>query len=487
MKLEKISFGERIAEQESEKLSNYFVKTQQWESLYNGDIDIVFGAKGSGKSALYTLLLKRINEFKNKNMVLLSVEKPTGKTVFSDVSDEPPTEEKEFITLWKIYFLQIICDWLINNGHDSGNAKVVIDKLVESGLIEEKNTLKRFVNSAMKFAKQLVNIESIEGGTTVEGGITGKISFKTPSEAERKVGYISVDELFVFLNSYLEEENINFWLLCDRLDVAFEQSLDLEKNALRALFKVYLDLEEFEFISLKIFLRNDIWNRITKEGFREASHITRTTNIEWTLNNLLNLIVIRSLENREIIDELSINPEEIKSDFEKQKEYYYTLFPKQVDIGEKQSDTFDWIISRVRDGLGYVAPRELIHFYNQTVLEERREQDISSNKAEPPNIVSRQAIKKATFEISKVKLEQTLFAEYPLLREYIMTMENQKAEHTLETVAQIWQKDVDVARGIAVQLSEIGFIDQKIFKNDSLLKIPFIYRPYLNIIQGKAF
>lgn len=293
--------------------------------------------------------------------------------------------------------------------------------------------------------------------------------------------------MFDFLNKYLEGKDIKFWLLCDRLDVAFEQSLDLEKNALRALFKVYLDLEEFEFISLKIFLRNDIWNRITKEGFREASHITRATNIEWTLNNLLNLIVIRSLENSEIINELSIDAEKIKSDFDKQKEYYYTLFPKQVDVGEKQSDTFDWIISRVRDGLGYVAPRELIHFYNQTVLEERREQDISSDKAEAPNIVSRQAIKKATYEISKVKLEQTIFAEYPDLREHIMALENQKAEHTLETVAQIWKADVNIARGISVQLSEIGFIDQKIFKNDALLKIPFLYRPYLNIVQGKAF
>ncbi len=300
-------------------------------------------------------------------------------------------------------------------------------------------------------------------------------------------GYSSVDELIETLNAYLGSSGVNFWILCDRLDVAFEQSLDLEKNALRALFKVYLDLEEFENISLKIFLRNDIWSRITKEGFREASHITRTTNIEWSTNNLLNLIVVRSLENQEIIDSLGINPRDIKSDFDKQKDYYYTLFPYQVDIGEKQSDTFDWIISRVRDGLGYVAPRELIHFYNQTVLEERREQDISSDKAEPPNIVSRQAIKKSTFEISKVKLEQTIFAEYPMLREHIMAFENQKAEHTLETAGQLWKVDAVQARVLAAQLSEIGFIDQKIFKNDSQLKIPFLYRPYLNIIQGKAF
>lgn len=333
----------------------------------------------------------------------------------------------------------------------------------------------------------MISIESVEAGATLDGGVSGKISFRTPSETQRRDGYSSVDELFEILNIYLGAINVDFWVLCDRLDVAFEQSLELEKNALRALFKVYLDLEEFENISLKIFLRNDIWNRITKEGFREASHITRTTNIEWSTNNLLNLIVVRSLENQEIINELGINPDDIRADFEKQKDYYYTLFPSQVDVGEKQSDTFDWIISRVRDGLGYVAPRELIHYYNQAVLEERREQDISSDKAEPPNIVSRQAIKKSTFEISKVKLEQTIFAEYPMLREHIMSFENQKAEHTLETASNVWGVDMAKAKSLAVQLSEIGFIDQKIFKNDSQLKIPFLYRPYLNIVQGKAF
>lgn len=149
-------------------------KPNSGSPIYNGDVDIVFGAKGSGKSALYTLLLKRIDEFKEKKVILLSAEKPTGQTVFSDVSDEPPTAEKEFITLWKVYFLQIICDWLITNGHNSGHAKTVIDKLIEAGLVEQQNTLKRFVNSAMRFARQLVNIESVEGGLQLKGALLGK-------------------------------------------------------------------------------------------------------------------------------------------------------------------------------------------------------------------------------------------------------------------------------------------------------------------------
>jgi hypothetical protein len=61
----------------------------------------------------------------------------------------------------------------------------------------------------------------------------------------------------------------------DRLDVAFADSEGLERNALRALFRVYRDMQGLNNVSVKILLRDDIWARITDEGFREASHITR--------------------------------------------------------------------------------------------------------------------------------------------------------------------------------------------------------------------
>lgn len=115
MLLDDISFGDRVAENESEKLSKYFVKTAQWNSLLSGKTDIIFGAKGSGKSALYTLLISKANEFEqNQKTILLTAEKPTGTTVFADITNEPPTEESEFTTLWKIYICQLIVDWLID-------------------------------------------------------------------------------------------------------------------------------------------------------------------------------------------------------------------------------------------------------------------------------------------------------------------------------------------------------------------------------------
>lgn len=53
--LEQSSFGSPVAEYEAERLAHYFVETEQWRELLADEIDIIFGAKGSGKSTLYSL------------------------------------------------------------------------------------------------------------------------------------------------------------------------------------------------------------------------------------------------------------------------------------------------------------------------------------------------------------------------------------------------------------------------------------------------
>tara|TARA_R110001583_G_scaffold131425_1_gene283159 strand:+ start:1044 stop:2507 length:1464 start_codon:yes stop_codon:yes gene_type:complete len=487
MNLEEVTFGNQVAENEANALSTYFVETQAWKKLFNGEVDVIFGSKGAGKSALYTLLLNKKNSLYERNIFLISAEKPTGKTVFSDMSSEPPTQENEFITLWKVYFCQLIVNWLIENKMCEGAAKVVADKLVDAGLIEEKNTIKRLLASAKKFAKQLTRVEGIEGGLGLEGGVSGKITFHTPDQELKAKGYSSVDDLLDTLNEYLSEIGKVGWILCDRLDVAFDQSVELEKNALRALFKVYRDLEEYESIFLKIFLRDDIWNRITQEGFREASHINRDITISWNSRNLLNLIVSRALQNTLLLERYNVDSKEILANYDKQKDFYYKMFPQQVDVGERQSETFEWVLSRIRDGLNSTPPRELIHYYNEMISQEINEQDIANNNVEEPNIVSKVAIKNAAYEVSKTRILRTLFAEYPEFKDDVLAFENKKAEHNIETLCTVWGVDTNMALTKANKLSEVGFFELKTAKNEKVYKIPFIYRFYLNVTQGKAY
>lgn len=482
-----INFGDRVAENESQQLASYFIKTDHWEKVRSGKADVIFGSKGAGKSALYTLLFGLADDFKATGTYLISAEKPTGQTVFSEIKNTPPTSENEFITLWKTYICQLIVECLISNNICNRGAADVKDRLVEACLIEEKNTLKRLVNSAMNFARRIINIESVEGGGSMEGEIKGKITFRTPSAEKHKLGYVSIDELLDLLNSHLQEAKINTWLLFDRLDVAFDQDPILEKNALRALFKTYRDIEDLNCISLKIFLRDDIWKRITDEGFRESSHITRTTTISWTPQSLLNLIILRALKNSQIIEQYEVDADKVELDHAEQRRLYYKIFPEQVDVGEKQSDTFDWILNRVRDGFGNAAPREVIHFHNEIVNNEKEADAIGTRKIDAPNIFSRQSIKAATSEVSKTKIEQNLFAEYSSLKSSILKLDGNKAEHKIETLAAIWSVNAEEAKSIASDLVSIGFFEQRAARDEGVYKVPFIYRPYLRITQGKAF
>lgn len=482
-----ITFGDRVAENESQDLAAYFIKTEHWNKVRSGMADVIFGAKGAGKSALYTLLCQDSVTLATEGITLISAEKPTGATVFSEIKNSPPTSENEFTTLWKIYICQLMIQQLLENDSCNGDAADVKNALIDAGLIEEKNTLKRLVNAARDFARNLSNIESLQGSAESSGTVNGKITFRTPTKEKRKLGFISVDELLEKLNAHLVSNRINVWILFDRLDIAFDHDQELEKNALRALFKTYRDIEDLEAIHLKIFLRDDIWQRITDTGFRESSHITRTTSISWSPQSLLNLIILRAIKNSSVVTEFNVSVDAVERSHTEQRSLYYKMFPEQVDVGEKQSDTFDWILNRVRDGLGNAAPREVIHFHNEIVNCEKTAISIGTQKIEPPNIFSRASIKNATSEVSKVKTVQNLFAENAHLKPYILVMEGSKAEQNLETLSALWKTDADKTKAIASELVSVGFFEQRAAKDEGIFKVPFLYRPYLRIAQGKAF
>ena len=156
------------------------------------------------------------------------------------------------------------------------------------------------------------------------------------------------------------------------------------------------------------------------------------------------------------------------------------MFPRQVDVGERQSETFEWVLSRIRDGLNSTPPRELIHYYNEMLIQEIGEQDIANNNIEEPNLLSRTAIKTAVYAVSKTRVVRTLFAEYPEFKDDILAFENKKAEHNIDTLRSIWNITANETKIKASKLSEIGFFELKTARNERVYKIPFIYRFHLN-------
>jgi len=297
--LKKMSFGVQVAEDEVNELASYFVETNQWAKIAKGDIDIVRGEKGAGKSAIYSLLMTRVGSFFDQGILLVAAENPRGATVFKDLVADPPTTENEFIVLWKLYALTIIAQQLREYDIRGTNAERVYRALEDAKLLEREFSLTGVLRSVHEYARRIVKAEALEGGLTIDpstqmpSGITGRIILREPSADLKKSGFVSVDNLFADMKKALEENKLKVWVLLDRLDVAFVENHALEANALRALIRAYADVRHRDEISLKIFLREDIWKRITEKGLREASHLIRYVILDWTQPALLNLIMRR--------------------------------------------------------------------------------------------------------------------------------------------------------------------------------------------------
>lgn len=487
--IESLNFGARIAEEERESLAAYFVETDQWRKVINDQVDIVFGPKGSGKSAIYTSLANRERELGDEGILIISAENPRGATVFRGLVADPPTSEVEFISIWKLYVLTLIGSLISDYGFTGKPAKTVVATLAGEDLLSGVDA-----PLSVRFRKVWDWIKSVVGRTVSEtsvhldpslnvSAVTWKISLQEPSATESRAGTLSIDELLEKANQALAENEFSTWILFDRLDVAFAESHQLEANGLRALFKAYLDIASLDCIRLKIFLRSDIWSEITAGGFREASHITRDLRIEWGSDALLNLVVRRSLKNPAVVEFYGDDPARVLLDSNEQRAFFDRMVPDQVDVG-KNPRTFEWILGRVQDGTKVSAPREVIHLLNEARDAQQRMLERGEPEPYGMELLSRAAFREAQLPVSKVRLEQTYYAEYPKERTWVESLEGEKTEYTVDALAELWgvARPETVAR--AQRLVDTGFLERR--ADRGTYWVPFLYRPALRLRQGSA-
>lgn len=489
--IRQISFGSRVAEEEGAKLKNYFVQTNEWKRVYGGEVDIVYGPKGSGKSAIYSLLSEEAGRLFDGFILFLAAENPRGATAFADLETDPPTSEREFEQLWKMYLSSLIASLFSEYGVSNDSATELSRTLRANGLLTGNESLGEKFTKAFDFVRKYIRPSAIEAGLKVDpmsglpSGITGKLSFEG-AKPHPEEAVLSPDALLKTANKALEQAGFTVWLAVDRLDVAFKENEQLEANALRALFKVYLDLMAFNNIRLMIFLRSDIWKRITDAGFREASHITKTLTITWSRDSLLNLIMRRLLQSQSLQSALQVDLASVLADLNVQEGVFYRVFPRQVDLGEKKPTTIDWLLSRTKDGTGHNAPRELIHLLNECRDIQLQKIGLGTETPEGDNLFARSVLKEALKPVSKVRLEQTLLAEYPSLKTYVLKLEKEKATQRLDTLSQIWQSSIDEAKSCADKLTEVGFFERRGTKQSPIYWVPFLYRDALGLVQGEA-
>jgi hypothetical protein len=144
------------------------------------------------------------------------------------------------------------------------------------------------------------------------------------------------------------------------------------------------------------------------------------------------------------------------------------------------------MLGRTCDGSRQTAPREFLHLLNTLRDVQIRKLEAGDAPPEGEHLFDRSAFREALAEVSRARVEQTLFAENPTLRKYLEALRREKTAHKVDTLSRIWKCDPAEASSVAEQLREAGFFEQRGSGSSPLYWIPFLFRDALELVQGEA-
>lgn len=274
--LSKLNLGTSVAEFD-EDLENYFVETNVFREFVKDRVDVIAGDKGTGKTAIYRFINKRHSEISDLDGVLIiPAFNPSGNPIFTKLVEKDKLDEANYVLLWKSYILSLVGNTLIAN--DSRLEGSDLDKML-SGLglrieaVGPKTVFAKILHQLPNFLRW--KSAEVQFSVTDAGmpAITPKVEFSAEEAAKAADSKVAAEDAFSLLNSVMAERDIRAWVTFDRLDEAFQGHADVEVTALRALLRTYLDLTEFENLRLKLFLRRDLFRRVTSSGFVNLTHI----------------------------------------------------------------------------------------------------------------------------------------------------------------------------------------------------------------------
>ena len=481
--LSQLELGSSVAEYD-EALEDYFIETDVFRALVEDRRDTIAGDKGTGKTALYRILQKRYPKLLDDVEVLPGFN-PAGAPVFQRLVDGVPLEEGQYITVWKAYMVSLVGNWVLqmNEGAFSNNMKALDTLLTKTGLRSADDTASAIFSQIVNLFKRLAHPASAELAITITPDglpiITPHVEFDATTGAPETL--VRHDDALRLLNDVLEEIGFRAWVVLDRLDEAFQGFPDAEIPVLRALLRTYLDLADFDHVTLKLFVRKDLFRRIIEDGFVNLTHVNaRKVEIVWDEEDLLDLLCRRLRENSDFIDALGLSSEATNDDV------FNAVFPRQVDQGSRRPTTWNWMLARIRDGNGIAPPRNLIDLVTKAQEAQMRKEARDATEFQPGDeagVIRSDAIKKGLAALSSERVEDTLLAEAGDYAPLVERFRDGRAEHNDESLSATLAVDVEDVRAAIKPLIELGFLEQ----TGTTYKVPMLYRGGLSITQGKAF
>lgn len=475
-----VNLGASVAEFDND-LDSYFIETETFNSVVSDNGDIIAGDKGTGKTAIYRILKRNYRSYELLESVeIVDAFNPQGDPVFQRLTYGPNLSEDQYRTFWKAYIFSLVGNWIVDIYDATYNSEIreLNNTLEHLGLSTTDVSPETIFGNLYSLVKRLTSPNSIELGLTVTESAMPVVTPKIELGPEKEQGQLIYNGDFLkVLDRAICSVDLVIWTLFDRLDEAFAGRQDVEVPALRALMRAYLDLTSMRCLKLKLFIRKDLFRKITEGGFVNMTHInSRKIEIVWDDDDLIDMVVRRVLQSDEFRTLLD-HPED-------NDHVFNALLPEQIDVGERKPSTRTWIMGRIRDGNNNRPPRNIIDLLNKARESQLRREQRSVRDVDPNAgpIIEADAIKRAFSQLSEQRVQDTLLAEATELSDVIQSFRDGKSEHNYDTLRETVGDDDRFTKTIQ-SLVDIGFLEEF----GSNYKIPMLYRDGLKIKQGKAF
>lgn len=343
--LQKLDFGEAIAEHESNKLYDYYIDTAHTQQLIKNEYNIVIGRKGTGKTATLYYLYEDLIKDKRNNVILI---KPINFEVDGLISlmEESNNEfEKGFLieTVWKFLIYSQIAKYLY----------LKIKKKPVYSLNEEEESYLDFIdeNSSVFLTDFSTRLE--EQIKKLKEAEINKIGGGNNNEFRLKVSEILHDGILYRLKEFfgqLIQKNQKLIVLIDNLDKSWKKDarLNILSKYILGLLgvsgRIFKELSYIKSIQtnisfhLTIFLRSDIFKYIQSIA-REPDKI-EVSRLLWEDSNIL----FRIIEERFV---------ELSNNKYSKEELFKRFFISEINGLEAK----DYIINCI-----FPRPRDLIYF-----------------------------------------------------------------------------------------------------------------------------
>lgn len=448
-----LSFGMEEAERDA-LLDEQFQSPRGMEKIIAGETTIVVGDRGSGKSALYSELV-RMHGDPDASTIIVAIRDPRAWIEKLETDGRKLETAEEFRAAWCLCVAIAIAERedVCGEYHQSA---------IAAGLREAFSG-----PSPRPARKWYEHLLPILGRTRVKFSL-GPFAFEADPRAS-KSGASKTLEVDAFLRDVdrgLTSCGKKLTLAVDRVDEIYKYDRSRQERLVQGLFQAEGEMSRFKALALLIFIRSDLFYVYSIQEKNKI--VSRKLDLTWSEKQLRDLMLARVYSDLRLLrlKERTLPPRgtvELGT---------RAAFPRTVE----EVPFLDWLWSSMRNGNGNIAPRQIVLFL---ILATEAPEAQSQEVAHLP-LFSSAVLRFAMNRLSEISFEE-MVDDFRVAPNFLRNCRAGKLhELGLEDVDSLFAKD-DGDKNLSVDhLERLGFLE-RIVKQEpdgtkrTHFRIPAIY------------